>query len=58
MADPDFYRALAAAERRLAATIAERAVAHPDPDRVKVLRVIWRIANARAGYFEEFAHAG
>lgn len=57
MADAAFYHALAAAERRLAATIAERAAAHPDPDHVKSLRVIWRIASERANYFEEFAHA-
>jgi hypothetical protein len=56
--DPTLYRALAAAERRLAETIAERAVAHPDPDNTKALRALWRIASTRADYFEEFANAG
>lgn len=53
--DQATYRQMAAAERKLADTIAERALAHPDPSQTKFLRMLWTIANARAGYFEEFA---
>ncbi len=53
-----FIRSLAIAERKLATTIAARALEHPDPQSVKYLRTMWQIANARADYFEEFAANG
>lgn len=55
MTERAVIKALARAERRLADTIAERALAHPDPSQTKFLRMMWTIANTRADYFEEFA---
>lgn len=55
--DRDFLLSLSSAEEALAKLIAERALAFPDPSQTKGLRLMWQIANSRAGYWAEMAHS-
>lgn len=52
----DLLRAMSAQEDALAKLIAERALAVTHEGEKRFLRTLWRLSNARAGFFMEMAH--